>query len=347
MGRLQRRKVSSQEFSEAQQRAVLESVGLEVVSETVNDFLILCPYHGNNDTPSLSLSKDTGQFICFNPACYEKGTIVNIVQHVCHCNYLEAMRLVLNKSTSSNEDVVKSILKSVEEETSFAEFDRDKIEELHRNLKGSAGFEYMISRGFTSDTLEFFKIGYSHVKSMVTVPVYSHTNIPVGIIGRSIEGKRFKNSVKFPSSKVFFNLNEARKHSSTAVIVESSFDAMRVHQSGFSNVIANLGGHLSNIKIDLLNRNFTKVIIMTDNDSPQFREGCKCGGSHCVGHNPGRELGEKIAQSFSREVYWAKFNENEVYPRGAKDPGDMTDDEISFCIKNAVSDVEYQLATMV
>jgi hypothetical protein len=49
-----------------------------------------------------------------------------------------------------------------------------------------------------------------------------------------------------------------------------------------------------------------------------------------------------IAQSLkNKDVSWAMHSNKEVYPHNAKDAGDMTDAEISFCIKNARSHVEY------
>jgi hypothetical protein len=35
------------------------------------------------------------------------------------------------------------------------------------------------------------------------------------------------------------------------------------------------------------------------------------------------------------------YSDKEVYPHEAKDAGDLTDEEIKYCIKNAKSYVEY------
>jgi hypothetical protein len=39
---------------------------------------------------------------------------------------------------------------------------------------------------------------------------------------------------------------------------------------------------------------------------------------------------------------WASHEYGKIYPHDAKDAGDMTDEEIKSCIKNAVSDIEYR-----
>jgi len=38
---------------------------------------------------------------------------------------------------------------------------------------------------------------------------------------------------------------------------------------------------------------------------------------------------------------WAKYDHNNIYPNSAKDVGDMTDEEIKQCIKNAIPHFEY------
>ena len=65
---------------------------------------------------------------------------------------------------------------------------------------------------------------------------------------------------------------------------------------------------------------------MTDNDSA------------------GRALGKTIASKLkNKNVLWAKYNHNVVYPHHAKDVGDMTDEEIKQCIKNAIPHFEYAI----
>ncbi len=62
----------------------------------------------------------------------------------------------------------------------------------------------------------------------------------------------------------------------------------------------------------------------------------------CIGHNPGRDLGAKIAGNLPRKrVMWASYEDKIVYPHDAKDAGDMTDQEIRQCLRNAVPNFEY------
>jgi len=57
----------------------------------------------------------------------------------------------------------------------------------------------------------------------------------------------------------------------------------------------------------------------------------------------GRELGSTISSKLkNKDILWASHSYGKIYPNNAKDAGDMSDEEIIACIKNAVSDIEYR-----
>jgi DNA primase len=211
------------------------------------------------------------------------------------------------------------------EKKNFDEFPQQKLDELYAGLD-ERSIKYFQSRGINKETVDYFKLGYSKNQDMVIVPVHSPDGIPVGLVGRSVEGKSFKNSTNLPRQRTMFNIHRARKMGGTIIIVESSFDAIRLHQVGYPNAVATLGGSLSNENIDNLNKYSNKIIIATDTDEA------------------GRKLGNQLASRLSRkEIYWASYDSDNIYPHGAKDIGDMTEEEIKQCIKNAVPHYEYAL----
>jgi len=78
-------------------------------------------------------------------------------------------------------------------------------------------------------------------------------------------------------------------------------------------------------ELNLLNRYFNRIILMTDSDLA------------------GRELGSTISSKLkNKDILWASHSYGKIYPNNAKDAGDMSDEEIIACIKNAVSDIEYR-----
>jgi len=319
-------KVDSTQYSPNQVKAVIKSLGLELVGETNNDFLCYCPFHSNRHTPSFSISREKGAYICFNPSCGEAGTIVELVKKTLSKNEYEAIRYIAAKEAEAIDNFDDMLTSMFEEKPAFEEFSQDILDKLYNNLGLSeSARQYLNSRGISEQSMHDFKLGYSDNMNMVITPVHSPDGTPIGLVGRSIEGKAFKNSTNLPKSKTLFNLHRAKRIGSHVIIVESNFDAIRIHQAGFPNVVATLGGFLSKEQHHLLNRYFNKITIMTDADEA------------------GRELGMSIANKLrNKDILWASYSYGKIYPHNAKDAGDLTDEEIKACISNAVSDIEYR-----
>jgi DNA primase len=320
------KQVDTTQYSPAHIKSILKSIGLEIVGETNNDFLCYCPFHSNRHTSSFSVSREKGAFICFNPSCGEAGTLLELVKRTMHKNDFESMRFISSKETEALENFDELLNDAISETPVFQEFPNETLVKLNDDLVTEwKAQKYFESRGINMDSGKYFNLGYSKNMDMVTVPVHNPDGMPIGIVGRSIEGKSFKNSTNLPKSKTLFNVHRAKKIGDHVIVVESSFDAIRIHQAGFPNVVATLGGFLSTEQHHLLNRYFNRITIMTDSDLA------------------GRELGLSIANKLRmKDILWSSCGYGKIYPHDAKDAGDMTDEEIIFCIKNAVSDIEYR-----
>jgi DNA primase len=320
------KQIDTKEYAPSHIKSVLKEIGLDIVGETGNDFLCYCPFHSNRHTSSFSVSQTSGAFICFNPACGETGTLIDLIKRTTDKNDFQSLRLIANKETEAlnNFDEIMSDL--FEEKPEFNEFPQETIDRLHADLAGNKlAREYLGSRLITKESADYFWLGYSPAMNMVVTPVHSPDGLPIGIVGRSIEGKTFKNSTNLPKSKTLFNIHRAKKIGDQVIVCESNFDAIRIHQAGFPNVVATLGGFLSNEQQNLLNRYFNKIIIMTDADEA------------------GRELGKSISVKLkNKDISWASYGYKEIYPHGAKDAGDLTEEEIKICVKNSISDIEYR-----
>lgn len=331
-------------YTNGQIESVLYEIGIEIMSRTETNLLCLCPYHRNTDSPAMSIDKTTGAWMCFAPHCDKKGNLLKLVQDKTNANPFVSKRLIEKyrgaepKPTQFLDDLFKK------KDKALPSFSQDIINRLADSLWGSPGQQYMNNRGFDDKTLAYFTIGYSAVKNMVTIPVHDKDGNPVGMVARSIEGKRFKNSQNLPTRKVAFNAHRAKRHAGPVIIVESSMDAMAVRQAGFPCVIATNGSIFSDYHVDLINKHWNEVIIMTDFDDHNEHRDTKCNKctNTCLGHNPGRLLGEKMIKALpGKMIKWASFDYGVVYPHGAKDAGDMTQQEIQQCINNAVSDIQY------
>lgn len=286
---------------------IISDLGLDKSGETTTDIICYCPFHDNKDTPAFNISKKTNHlYHCWNPGCGGRGNIFTLVQHIKNVGSYEAIRFLQNYESFT----VPAIGLDRTPKREYDILDESLLEDFSYE---KYDLTYMRDRGFSLDTLRHFGVG--RIGNYITVPVWDEKKNLVGISKRSIVStKRKYLDAGLPKRHVLFNLNNAVDPINTmgeCIVVEGPFDAMKVHQSGFPNVVATLSGDLTETQGDLLRRHFRSVIIFTDND------------------DAGRKLGEKISiECKALNVYWVP------YPEGIKDPGQMSEQAIKEAIEN-------------
>lgn len=286
-------------YTKEQIQRVITGAGVTIESEVDSDYIIFCPFHNNTRTPAGEIDKNNGTFFCFS--CHKIADLIEFIMHMTGRTYFESIRFIKSKEVESN--LEQDINKALYVKPEFVPFDELIIKRLNNNLIASErAKEYFNYRKINQSSWNKFALGYSEKQDMVTVPVHSPDGMPIGFVGRSIEGKEFKNTPGLPKSKTLFNLNRV-KTSSRVYVVESSFDAIRLDQVGFS-AVATLGATLSNAQIDLLQKYFNDIIVIADNDE--------------AGGNMKDRIMEKLGSRVSVIQLDKKY----------KDIGDMDDDAI-------------------
>jgi len=248
-------------YTEDQIRRVLIGSGVNIETEFGNDFIIFCPYHNNSRTPAGEVAKDSGLFFCFS--CQTTKNLEEFVMHMSNRTYFETVRYIKSKEQEHNIEMLvnKKLIAAPE----FVQYDESILCRLHDQLLLSdTAKSYLHGRKITMDSMKKFSLGYSEKQGMVTIPVQSPDGMNIGFVGRSIEGKEFKNTPGLPKGKVLFNLHRV-KSSSIVYVVESSFDAIRLDQVGFP-AVATLGANVSISQIRLLEKYFNNVVLVADND---------------------------------------------------------------------------------
>lgn len=286
-------------YSREQIKRILEGTGLDIESEVDTDFIVFCPFHANNRTPAGEVDKTSGIFFCFS--CHHVCDLIELVMHVSGRKYFEAVRFIKSKEQQSS--VLDTISKKLLDVPEYVQYDQVLIKRLNSQaLDSPRAIRYFEGRLITEASIRKFSLGYSENQDMVTVPVHSPDGMEVGFVGRSVEGKEFKNTPRLPKAKVLFNLHRV-KASKKVYVVESSFDAIRLDQCGFP-AVATLGANVSNYQIDLLKKYFNNICVIADND--------EAGGN----------MKDKIIENLgSRAIV---INIDKKY----KDIGDMSDEDI-------------------
>ena len=286
-------------YTEDQVERVLNGIGIEVPSQTESNFMIFCPFHNNNRTPAGTISKEKGLFFCFG--CQTSKNLTEFVMAISNRTYFEAVRFIKQKDKET--DIEKLVNKKLVVTPEFVQFDEVLIKRLNNQaLDTPRAMNYFHGRRITEESVIKFSLGYSEKQDYVTIPVQSPDGMTVGFVGRSIEGKDFKNTPGLQKSKVLFNLHRVRS-SKFVYVVESSFDAIRLDQVGFP-AVATLGANVSSVQMQLLEKYFSDVILVADNDEA---------GSVMIDRILGK-IGSKVSVVKIDQKY--------------KDIGEMSDEEI-------------------
>jgi DNA primase len=286
-------------YTSQQINRVLTGAGIDIEAEYGTDYIIFCPYHNNNRTPAGEVSKESGLFFCFG--CQTTKPLVELIMHSTGRSYFESARYIKSKEVETNiEDVVNKALYAAPD---FIQFDEITLKRLHNNLSSfERAKDYFKYRKITPASCTKFSLGYSDRQDMVTIPVHSPDGMCLGFVGRSIEGKEFKNTPGLPKSKILFNLHRV-KSSKTVYVVESSFDAIRLDQVGLP-AVATLGANVSSSQMKLLEKYFTNVVLVADND------------------DAGSIMADRLTEKLGPLVSIIKLDKQ------YKDIGDMNDDDI-------------------
>ena len=286
-------------YTAEQIKRVLTGAGIEVESDLDLNYIIFCPFHNNSRTPAGEVHKENGLFFCFS--CQKTATLIEVVMHSSGRSYFEAARFIKSKEGETNLEA--EVQKQLYAKPEFLPFDEVVLKRLYNGLLVSdRAKNYFKYRKINSDSWSKFSLGYSIKQDMVTVPVHSPDGMPIGFVGRSVEGKEFKNTPGLPKAKTLFNLHRV-KTSDNVYIVESSFDSIRLDQVGIPSV-ATLGANVSKAQVELLQKYFNNVIVVADND--------EAGGN----------MKDRIVEKLSSRVSVIKLNNQ------YKDIGDMPDEEL-------------------
>jgi DNA primase len=307
------RRNKSNLYTKEQVKRVLAGSGIEVQTELDSDFIIFCPFHNNYRSPAGEINKNTGIFFCFS--CQKTSDLVEFVMFASSRTYFESVRFI--KSKEQETDLEQEMTRQLHTRQEYVPYDELQIKKLHLQAMDSPrASTYFNGRKINKESMIKFGLGFSENFDMVTVPVHSPDGILLGFVGRSIEGKEFKNSTGLPKSKTLFNINRV-KTAEQVYVVESSFDAIRLDQVGLS-AVATLGANVSSMQIELLQKYFNNIIVIADNDE--------------AGGNMKNRLLERLGSRVSVIQLDNKY----------KDIGDMSDEDIKsldFKFDNAIANM--------
>lgn len=327
---------------------MLEVLDIDNVTQaTEYEVRYSCPFsaHDSGDeTPSAYMNLETSLFFCHS--CHAKGSAIHFTAGVLDVSLLEAVMMLKQKYSpfGINPDarnMVEEVRKYQEQkvaepkenqildEALIHDFDIDWHEAHYAYLinGGHPATDYMFDRGFTADTLTHWQFGWDVDSNRITLPVRNEDGLLVGFKARAIDNRKPKylnlggERYGFPSflkNLVVFGLDRARNESTDLILVEGEFNVVKLWQHGIKNAVAINGSYFGPRQIRMLRDCAERVTLFFDTD----------------------EAGYDATQAVSQEL--TPFMPVHIVPDHDGDPADMSFEEITACLDQSISSIQYQ-----
>lgn len=279
-----------------------------------NEYKIVCPFHEDSE-PSMIINLATGSFFCFG--CYAKGDALSFVMlanpELNDFNACQKYYGILKSKKVSSINITKQILTQQKDTKDSEQFFIEAHDYYYclktTDWRAESGPEkaYMLRRGFTPDMLNKCKAKINYSPSYpVIFPMFDMGEFK-GWVCRTIY-KGIEKRRKYLYNKGFSRIDtlvgdyDAEK----VMLVEGYMDRLKMCQFGAKKIAAILGWKITDRQIGKLKSRGVKTIISAlDND--------ECG-----------KRGTRYLEKFFNVIPFP-------YPKGVKDPGDMTKEQFENC----------------
>lgn len=314
----------------------LAELGVTVHRDSGDEVWALCPMHeertGKADRhPSWSINRDSTLHKCFS--CGYSGTLVDLILDLTDLDVFAAWRWIRNHGVrvrTSEEILTLRYDRATQPSEPVVVEQELEISEASLSLFFRPPPEVAAERNLSMESLDRYDLLWD---------VHEHGwIIPVRLPDTTLLGWQFKNKRNFfnyprgmEKGLCLFGL-ELLEEGQTAVVVESPLDTCRIYDAGVDPgvavPVATFGAEVTDQQVRALLDRTDSVIWALDNDTA------------------GRDATQRIAMGVekhgkvTREGWQAQFRDFRVYNYSGvrrKDPGEQTDEEIWFGIRNALT----------
>jgi DNA primase len=318
---------------------VLRHYGVEVKrkGKQHHGFCPLPNHNGKKNSPSFSANLEKGIFQCFG--CGAKGNVLEFAVLMEKADpkdgaALHKVAMELQKRFCPEFGSVSKPKEKTAKQPEAKPKDEKPVvvnAPLDFELKGlDAGHPYLLSRGFTPETIKHFGLGFCSrgmLKDRIAIPLNDHEGKLVGYAGRVVDDSRITEDnprYRFPGArerggKIFefrktlflYNGFRIKAPVDDLIVVEGFTSVWWLNQNRLSNVVSVMGADCSERQAEL-------IVSLT-----------KPSGRVWIMPN-GNEAGERCALSLLRQVSphrfvrWVKLADN-------KQPTDLSAEQLKHC----------------
>lgn len=305
---------------------LLQYYNTQSISRSGRDIRCCCPIHRGNNSTAFVFNTSRNLWFC-HTGCQEGGDIYDLVMKMESVSFEESVQRVatiLNIDISEMEITLRadSLVRETKQwiETMKMLFCKEKVKSFDISILGKL-YTLNSYRHFDKETLGYFDIKYCELNKRIVVPIYAN-DILIGVTMRRTTNHPAK-WLHQPSGLVtgnhLYNLNNIKK-GEEIILVEGVWDALSYWQTGYENVVASFGCHLSEEQERLILRNTYDLIVSYDSDIAGI-----CGTNNII-ERMKHKINIKIAS----------------IPQG-KDAGELNNKEIINAIQNSKSIKEWRV----
>ena len=285
---------------------------LDVRTRSGHEWQCLCPYH-DDTSPSFSVNVRKGLFVCY--ACGAKGRMESLAK------YLKTGEVLENHSSI---DDVKAKVAALRDDGPVRQrivapewLDYWRADDTYRDK--------WATRSITADPVcDLFCLGYDVEMDALVIPIHDWSGRVVETFKRYMDPEpgtpKYKYPRQFKIAHHLYGAWQARTYSPVSrlpmvAITEGSIDTLSVWQAGTPSV-ALLGARLSQAQHKFLQAlDPIEVLILTDNDTA------------------GKQAALEIQTALRRTGIMV--NRPRFWPKGAKDVGEMSTDQVVEVVESA------------
>jgi DNA primase len=265
------------DFAAVKQAATLEAVlrhyqilGLRLHRDQLQG---CCPIHRGQRNDSFRVHLTKNIFQCF--ACQAHGNVLDFVVAMEQCSIREAALRLQQWFGIGPSGLRLYPAAAGRQKGPLVRKEEGSNRPLRFALTGVEGnHPYLAQRGIDPATAAEFGVGFypgpGLMSGRIVIPIHNLYGQLVAYAGRALDDRppKYKLPAGFRKARELFNLQRAAATGGRVVIVvEGYFDCLRVHQAGFSCVVALMGSSLSAAQESALRRHFEGIVLMLDGDA--------------------------------------------------------------------------------
>lgn len=284
--------------------------------QQVDEFKIVCPFHADAE-PSMMVSIAKGRFYCFG--CSASGDAFTFVKLLhddkngleCLKKYFKIIRSKKVKAINFKHNVKQEKEQEGQLVTEAIDYYYN-LKTINWEANQSPEKLYMVKRGFFPSTLNKCKAKLTYKDSYPIIFPMLDMGEFKGYVCRATN-ERIAKKRKYLYNKGFSRKNTlvGNYNAKQVILVEGFMDYLKLKQLGVKHAAAILGWKITAQQIEKLKQQGVEHIISAlDND--------KCG-----------KRGTRYLRQF---FYVTRFR----YPKGIKDPGDLTEHQFIKCKKETI-----------